>query len=114
MTTRSAAGMPERPAAASDRPRILVIRRDNIVVLVCATPLFSALPRLYPRSHIAALVNSYNAGVLAGNPDVDAVHAYTKLKHRVAGESWLGTLIATLRLFRTLREPRFDHVILAK
>jgi ADP-heptose:LPS heptosyltransferase len=115
MTTRSPAGMPEHPTLpASDRPRILVIRRDNIGDLVCATPLFAVLRRRYPRSHIAALVNSYNAGVLAGNPDVDAVHAYTKLKHRGADESWLGTLVASLRLFRTLREPRFDHVILAK
>src|SRR3954467_13728337 len=115
MTTRSPAGMPERPApAASDRPRILVIRRDNIGDLVCATPLFAALRRRYPRSHIAALVNSYNAGVLAGNPDVDAVHAYTKLKHRGAGDSWLGTLVASLRLFRALRAPRFDCAILAK
>ncbi|MFL6566464.1 MAG: glycosyltransferase family 9 protein [Burkholderiales bacterium] len=112
---RSPAGMPERASpAASDRPRILVIRRDNIGDLVCATPLLAAIRRRYPRSHIAALVNSYNAGVLGRNPDVDAVHAYTKLKHRSANESWLGTVLGSLRLFRALREPRFDHVILAK
>jgi heptosyltransferase-3 len=107
--------MPERPApAASDRLRILVIRRDNIGDLVCATPLLAALRRRFPRSHIAALVNSYNAGVLAGNPDVDAVHAYTKLKHRMPGESWLATVVSSWRLFSALREPRFDYVILAK
>jgi ADP-heptose:LPS heptosyltransferase len=94
--------------------RILVIRRDNIGDLVCATPLLSALRKRYPEAHIAALVNSYNAGVLAGNPDVDAVHVYTKLKHRMGNESWLGTLLAQFRLLRTLRKPAFDHVVLAK
>ena len=101
-------------AASGDRPRILVIRRDNIGDLVCATPLFAALRRKYPGAHIAALVNSYNAGVLAGNPDVDAVHAYTKLKHRGRGETWLATVLASWRLLAALRKPPFDHVILAK
>lgn len=94
--------------------RILVVRRDNIGDLVCATPLLAALRRHYPDAHIAALVNSYNAGVLAGNPDVDAVHVYTKLKHRRPGQSWLATYLARRRLLSSLREPPFDHVILAK
>jgi heptosyltransferase-3 len=94
--------------------RILVIRRDNIGDLVCATPLLAGLRRRHPQAHIAVLVNSYNAGVLAGNPDVDAVHAYTKLKHRRRGESWLGTLRARFGLLGKLRKQAFDHVILAK
>lgn len=105
--------MPD-PAAPAPGARILVIRRDNIGDLVCATPLFAALRKKHPRAHIAALVNSYNAGVLEGNPDLDAVHAYTKLKHRAPGESWLATVIASWRLFSALRVPPFDHVILAK
>jgi heptosyltransferase-3 len=92
--------------------RILVIRRDNIGDLVCATPLFSALRKRYPEAHIAALVNSYNAGVLAGNPEVDAVHVYTKLKHR--RQSLFRTLAERLRLLSELRKQGFDHVILAK
>ncbi len=95
-------------------PRILVIRRDNIGDLVCATPLFAALRSRYPDAHIAALVNSYNAGVLSGNPALDAVHAYTKLKHRGPGESWVGNLLAQLRLHSALRKQSYDYVILAK
>lgn len=94
--------------------RILVVRRDNIGDLVCATPLFAALRRHYPDAHIAALVNSYNAAVLEGNPDVDAVHVYTKLKHRRPDESWIATVLAHWRLLSALRKPAFDHVILAK
>src|ERR1043166_9991806 len=116
MTARSPADVPENRAAKAsvERARILVIRRDNIGDLVCATPLFAALRRHQPDAHIAALVNSYNAGVLEGNPDLDAVHAYTKLKHRMPGESLLGTALASWRLLSALRKPAFDHVILAK
>src|ERR687892_2259827 len=92
--------------------RILVIRRDNIGDLVCATPLLAALRRRHPQAHIAALVNSYNAGVLTGNPDIDAVHVYTKLKHRE--KSLLGTLTERLHLLSGLRKQDSDHVILAK
>src|SRR5262249_10029526 len=62
--------------ASGAHPRILVIRRDNIGDLVCTTPLIFALRDRYPEAHIAALVNTYNEAVLAGNPALDAVHAY--------------------------------------
>jgi ADP-heptose:LPS heptosyltransferase len=94
--------------------KILVIRRDNIGDLVCTTPLFAALRRRYPGAHLAALVNSYNAAVLAGNPDLDAVYAYTKLKHRMPGESAFGIVLDKLRLFARLRRERFDQVVLAR
>ena len=94
--------------------RILVIRRDNIGDLVCTTPLFAALRARYPDAHIAALVNSYNAAVLEGNPNVDAVHVYTKLKHRGGGQSALAIVLARLRMMRELRREPFDHVVLAK
>jgi len=94
--------------------RILVIRRDNIGDLVCTTPLFAALRARYPQAHIAALVNSYNAAVLDGNPHVDVVHSYTKLKHRLPGESRLGILLARLRMLARLRHEPFDYIVLAK
>ncbi len=93
--------------------RILVVRRDNIGDLVCTTPLLAALRAALPQTHIAALVNSYNAEVLARNPHLDAVHAYTKLKHRAPGTSALGPLLARLSLIRQLRRQRFDLAILA-
>jgi ADP-heptose:LPS heptosyltransferase len=94
--------------------RILVVRRDNIGDLVCTTPLFDALRAALPQAHLAALVNSYNAEVLARNPALDAVHVYTKLKHRAPGTSALGPLLARLALIRRLRRERFDLAILAR
>lgn len=93
--------------------KFLLIRRDNIGDLVCTTPMFSALRRAYPDAHIAALVNSYNAEVLAGNPDLNAVHVYTKAKHRAAGESVAQVYLDRLRLILALRAQRFDYAIIA-
>lgn len=91
----------------------LVIRRDNIGDLICTTPLIHALRQHYPKATICALVNSYNAPVLANNPDVDAVFAYTKAKHRPPGTSAAKVYWDRLRLFARLRKMRFDYAILA-
>lgn len=93
--------------------KILVIRRDNIGDLVCTTPLISALRRHFPDAHIAALVNSYNAPVLDGNPELDEVCVYRKAKHREAGESKLAIWLATLGLMLRLRRRNFDLAIVA-
>ncbi len=93
-------------------PRILLIRRDNIGDLVCTTPMFSALRRHYPGAFIAALVNSYNAEVLTGNPDLDAVYVYTKAKHRMPGESTASVYWKRLRLIAELRRTDFDYAVL--
>ena len=91
------------PAERDARPRILVIRRDNIGDLVCTTPLIAALRERYPGGHIAALVNTYNEAVLAGNPAVDAVHAYEKGKHRGEARSAVSVYVDRLRLILALR-----------
>ena len=95
------------------RPRFLVIRRDNIGDLVCTTPLIAALRERYPEGHIAALVNTYNRAVLDGNPDVDAVYAYEKAKHRGAERSILSVYADRLRMVTALRREDFDYALLA-
>ena len=93
--------------------RVLVVRRDNIGDLVCTTPLFTALRSRFPEAWIGALVNSYNAPVLHGNPDVSAIFAYRKLKHREAGETVLSNVWTRYRLVAALRRMKLDYVILA-
>ena len=93
--------------------RILVIRRDNIGDLVCTTPLFSALRDGFPKAHLAALVNSYNAPVLNNNPFLDTVYVYQKAKHRLDGSSKFVVWIKTLQLIMYLRRQRWDYVIVA-
>ncbi|MBI5899428.1 MAG: glycosyltransferase family 9 protein [Rhodocyclales bacterium] len=94
-------------------PKILVIRRDNIGDLVCTTPLIAALRQHFPRAWLGALVNSYNAPVLAGNPDLDEVFVYTKAKHRAAGESLPAIFWRRWRMMRRLRAMQLDDVIIA-
>lgn len=91
--------------------KILVIRRDNIGDLVCTTPFIRALRRQLPAARIDALVTDYNAAVLAGNPDLDAVHSYQKAKHR-NGESYLGVYLRRLRTIAQLRRQRYDLAVL--
>jgi heptosyltransferase-3 len=93
--------------------RVLVIRRDNIGDLVCTTPLLRALRQRFPDGWVGALVNSYNAAVLDGSPDLDGVMAYTKLKHLVGGEGALPVLGARLGMLWRLRRMRLDTVALA-
>jgi ADP-heptose:LPS heptosyltransferase len=94
-------------------PKILVIRRDNIGDLVCTTPLIAALRQHFPDAWLGALVNSYNAPVLDGNPDLDEVFVYTKAKHRGEDESLPGILWRRLLMMHGLRRMQLDDVILA-
>lgn len=91
--------------------KILVIRRDNIGDLILTTPLFEALRRRYPDAYVAALVNSYNAPAINGNPYLDAIFSYTKGKH-AAGESVWQAYLRRARLLWQLRRMRFDVVLL--
>jgi ADP-heptose:LPS heptosyltransferase len=92
--------------------KILIIRRDNIGDLICTTPLFEAIRRQYPQACIAALVNSYNAPAIDGNPHLDAIFAYTKGKH-AAGERVWQAYLRRAKLLWQLRRMNFDYVILA-
>ncbi|OGA01044.1 MAG: hypothetical protein A3H35_09755 [Betaproteobacteria bacterium RIFCSPLOWO2_02_FULL_62_17] len=94
-------------------PRYLIIRRDNIGDLVCTTPFIAALRNRHPHAYIGALVNSYNREVLSGNPDIDEVFAYTKVKHRGPNQNLLGVLIGRLQMFRHIRRASIDLAILA-
>jgi heptosyltransferase III len=93
--------------------KILIIRRDNIGDLLCTTPLIRALRLRHPDAQIDALVNSYNAPVLAANPDLNAIYVYTKAKHREHGESAIGVHLRRLLLMWDLRRDEYDLVILA-
>jgi ADP-heptose:LPS heptosyltransferase len=92
---------------------ILVIRRDNIGDLVCTTPLLAAIRKAMPAAWIGVLANQYNAPILDGNPDIDAVFAYRKAKHRAVGESRLANWYKTATLLWQLRCMRLDIVLCA-
>lgn len=97
--------MADEPAA----PRILILRRDNIGDLVCTTPLIAALRGQLPGAWIGALVNTYNAEVLARNTLLDEVLVYEKMKHRRKGA--LALFKERLKLLSSIRGRRLDAVL---
>src|SRR5262249_61119731 len=58
-----------RANAPAMTSRILVVRRDNIGDLVCATPAPAPLRRPFPGADTPAPVKSHNAGRLRGDPE---------------------------------------------
>lgn len=93
----------------SGSPRILLLRRDNIGDLVCTTPLLAALRAQLPGAWLGALVTTYNAEVLAGNPALDEIFVYEKLKHRSG--SLLSHLRTRLGQMARLRGQKIDYVL---
>lgn len=55
------------------RPRILVIALRRLGDVLLTTPLIRSIRRAWPDAHIEALVFADTAGILAGNPDLDAI-----------------------------------------
>ncbi len=104
----------EQPIKIKPDAHILVVRRDNIGDLVCTTPMLQLLRQSYPAARIGVLVNVYNAAVLEGNPDVDEVFIYEKVKHVRGAWQKTKTFIAQTRLKAQLRRWQPDVAILAK
>ena len=106
--------LPKLSINLPQKARILIIRRDNIGDLACTTPAIAALRRHYLNAEIAALVNSYNAEVLQGNPNLDHVFVYQKLKHAGGIASRIKAIYQRLKLIAQLRRWKPDVTILAK
>lgn len=89
---------------------VIFIRRDNIGDLVCTTPAIRAVRRAFPKAKIGVLVNSYNAPVLEGNPDIDRIYVYQKPKH-LPGKSRLSVLWDNFKVFKEIRREGYDAAI---
>lgn len=60
---------------ATGTPRVLLVRPDHLGDVLLSTPAIAALRQLLPSAYLVALVGPWSAGVLANNPDLDAVWA---------------------------------------
>lgn len=89
---------------------VLFIRRDNIGDLICTTPAIRAVRLKYPGAKIAVLANTYNAGAVKNNPDIDRVYVYEKEKHS-SGKGRLGVFWSNLGVIQAIRKERFGTAI---
>lgn len=91
--------------------KILVIKRDKIGDLLLATPLLAQLKAGLPEVETHLLANDYNAWVVAGNPHIDRVWVYRRVRH--AGRVSPGAAWQWLWQSLALRRERYDWVIVA-
>ena len=91
--------------------KVLVIKRDKIGDLLLATPLLAQLKAALPQAETHLLANDYNAWVVAGNPHLDRVWVYRRVRH--AGRVSLGAAWQGLWQGLALRRERYDWVIVA-
>ena len=79
--------------------KILVLKRDKIGDLLLTTPLLAQLKAGIAGVQTHLLANDYNAWVVAGNPHIDRVWVYRRVRHagRVSiGAAWQWTSSAYL------------------
>lgn len=61
--------------------KILIIKRDKIGDMLLMTPMLAHLREQRPDVEIHVLANDYNAWVLEGNPNVDRIWVYPRVRH---------------------------------
>ncbi len=91
--------------------KVLVIKRDKIGDLLLTTPLLALLKASLPQVETHLLANDYNAWVVAGNPHIDRVWVYRRVRN--AGRLSLGAAWQWLWQSLALRRERYDWVIVA-
>lgn len=91
--------------------KILILKRDKIGDLLLTTPMLRHVRQSLPQAEIHLLANSYNAWVVADNPDIDRLWVYRRAKtgKRVDFMAVLQQLWQQLQL----RRQCFDVVIVA-
>jgi ADP-heptose:LPS heptosyltransferase len=89
--------------------KILVIKRDKIGDLLLTTPMLAHLRVQLPQAQIHLLANDYNAWVAAGNPDLDRLWVYPRV--RTGNQVSLKAAWATWNINRALKREAFDVAI---
>lgn len=91
--------------------KVLVVKRDKLGDLLLTTPAFAHLKASRPGVELHVLANDYNAWVVAGNPHIDRLWVYRRVRH--GGRVRLGAAFDWLLQTRRLRSECFDWVVVA-
>ena len=87
----------------------MIIRRDNIGDLLLTTPLFRALKEKLKIKRLDLLTNTYVSPVLQGNPFIDEIYTYQKIKH--GHINFFEAFIQRIYLIFRLRKYRYDYIL---
>ena len=90
--------------------KILVVKRDKLGDLLLTTPMLAWLKQALPEATVDVMANDYNAWIVTGNPDIDRLWVFPRVKH--AGKVRLGAFFENLRLSWKLRRERYDWVLI--
>jgi ADP-heptose:LPS heptosyltransferase len=91
--------------------KVLVVKRDKLGDLLLTTPLLAQLKASRPQAEVHLLANDYNAWVVEGNPHLDRLWMYRRV--RDAGRVRVGAACENLLQFWQLRRERYDWVLVA-
>jgi heptosyltransferase-3 len=91
--------------------KVLVIKRDKLGDLLLTTPLFEHLKASRPGVELHLLANDYNAWVAQGNPHLDRMWVYRRVRH--SGKLRISAALHWMLQARRLRGERFDWIIVA-
>jgi len=89
--------------------KILVIKRDKIGDLLLTTPMLAHLRAALPQAQIHLLANDYNAWVAQGNPNLDKLWVYPRV--RTGNKVSFRAAWATWNINRALKREHFDVAI---
>lgn len=92
--------------------KILILKRDKLGDLLLTTPLFQVLREAFPKAQIDLLASDYNAWVASGNPHLDHILSYPRV--RIGKRVVLKAAWSQARLFFALRRSHYDVVIVAQ
>lgn len=90
--------------------KILIVKRDKLGDLLLTTPMLAWLRRTLPEATIDVMANDYNAWVVAGNPDIDRLWIFPRVKH--AGKVRIRAFFESLRISWRLRREHYDWVLI--
>ena len=92
--------------------KILILKRDKLGDLLLTTPMFARLRESFPDAHIELLASEYNAWVAYGNPNLNRIHAYPRV--RTGRSVSIRAALSQIIQFAMLRRIRYDWIIVAQ
>ena len=91
--------------------KIIILKRDKVGDMLLVTPLLAHLRASLPQAEIHLLANDYNAWVVEGNPHIDRLWVYPRVRHGASVRPM--ALWQQIKQVWQLKRERFDVAIAA-